>query len=65
MVSGRAGYELGAEGQSNFLASLLLFISPSPFEYEDGVMNELKLGSRIWFQNKSYRGTKGSGNGQP
>lgn len=40
--SGRRGYELVAEGQSSFLASLLLCISPSPFEYEDGVMSELK-----------------------
>lgn len=53
------------KGKLAFVASLLLSISPSPFEYEDGVMSELKLSSRIWFQNKSYRGTKGSGNGQP
>lgn len=29
-------------GEVAFLASLLLSISPSPFEYEDGAMGELK-----------------------
>ncbi len=30
------------KGKVAFVASLLLSISPSPFEYEDGVMSELK-----------------------